>query len=44
MVAATTAALRVAVEEWIEHDEAGDLTRIFDDVFQRLRDGLASNP
>ena len=40
MVAATTAALRVAVEEWIEHDEARDLTRIFDDVFQRLRDGL----
>jgi len=44
MVAATTAALRVAVEEWIEHDEAGDLTHIFDDVFQRLRDGLASSP
>jgi len=40
MVAATTAALRVAVEEWIERDEASDLTRIFDDVFQRLRDGL----
>jgi len=40
MVAATTAALRVAVEEWIERDEARDLTRIFDDVFQRLRDGL----
>lgn len=40
MVAATTAALRVAVEEWIDHDEARDLTRIFDDVFQRLRDGL----
>ena len=40
MVAATTAALRVAVEEWIERDEARDLSRIFDDVFQRLRDGL----
>ena len=40
MVAATTAALRVAVEEWIERDEARDLARIFDDVFQRLRDGL----
>ena len=40
MVAATTAALRVAVEEWIDGDDARDLTRIFDDVFQRLRDGL----
>jgi AcrR family transcriptional regulator len=42
IVAATTAALRVAVEAWIEADDAGDLPTIVDDVFQQLRAGLAS--
>jgi len=44
IVAATTAALRVAVDVWIEADDSGDLTAIVDDVFQRLRVGLASSP
>jgi AcrR family transcriptional regulator len=43
IVAATTAALRVAVDAWIEADDSGDLTVIVDDVFQQLRAGLASH-
>ena len=43
IVAATTAALRIAVEAWIEADDSGDLPGIVDDVFQRLRAGLASD-
>jgi len=42
IVAATTAALRVAVDVWIEADDTDDLTVIVDQVFQRLRAGLAS--
>ena len=42
IVAATVAALRVAVDAWIEADDSGDLTEIVDDVFQQLRAGLAS--
>ena len=40
-VAASTAAVRVAVDAWIEVDDSGDLTAIIDDVFQQLRTGLA---
>jgi AcrR family transcriptional regulator len=40
VVAATTTALRVAVESWIADDGSGDLDALVDAVFERLRDGL----
>jgi AcrR family transcriptional regulator len=40
VVAATTTALRVAIEAWIANDGAGDLGPLLDAVFDRLRHGL----
>ena len=40
VVAATTTALRVAVEAWIGSDGSGDLTPLIDDAFKRLRAGF----
>jgi AcrR family transcriptional regulator len=40
LVAATTTALRVAVDDWITTDTAGGLATVLDAVFQRLRHGL----
>jgi AcrR family transcriptional regulator len=40
VVAASTTALRVAIEAWIASDCAGDLDALLDAVFGRLRDGL----
>jgi len=40
LVAATTTALRVAVEAWLASDGAADLTRMLDDAFRWLHDGF----
>jgi AcrR family transcriptional regulator len=40
LVAATTTALRVAIEAWIAGDNSQDLTALLDHAFHRLRAGL----
>jgi AcrR family transcriptional regulator len=40
LVAATTTALRVAIESWIATDAAGDLDSLLDAALKRLRDGF----
>ncbi len=43
-VAAATAGLRVAIDEWLESDGRRTLTAVFADVWQHLVDGIEHRP